>query len=470
MIYKIELDDFDIRRDKYWIQDGVDAKGSLDQIEKELRDHMVLLENGILNQNDSFISFTNSFQELCFQYGDGLSNFVKANHINFFLDVLLSSNSFEINKQILDVLFILTKDNNIKIYLYQKDFINILFQLYQIDKSYFISICNIFSVYFINTSDEIHQQILNEKIEIQHNGKATDTTPKTKTFFKIIIDFSNDLNPENLTFTHSALFLISNIIINYKLSEKQLKSISEVLINRLSCNPQEVDLDDIIYCYCCLFKQYPDHIMLFSQTRVIWHFPDIFNKSRKENEFIGFLMFLQHLLKVDGTHISYFIDLQDFFSQIVKRISISPDISENCKIAALKAIYFGVMRIPKLTNLLIQDGILQLLLVLNELSQFNVKKISLQLLNEMLEMSDMDSSAILLNSQCVIDLLSSNDQFSEEFFDFFLKNVTIALSNVQKDKLSSINNQFVSLIEELALSDAESTRLLAQNILNTFFI
>lgn len=460
MEYKVQLDVFDFRQNKFWLLDDSNEKESIEDIKKGLLFQLDQLESGILNQQDmKFTDFTKQFQILCYRYPDNLSELIQPRHVDIIFESLISLDSFDHINQLLDVLFEIIRDDSIKIYLYNKNIFNIVFQLYYNDESYFIPLCKFFSAYFINTSDEIHRQILKYK-DNQH------LVQKKKAFFKEVLKYAKDINPDNKEFAHSALYLLSNIINNVNLDNDEIKSISDILIDRLNSYTEENDLNDIIYCFCCLIKHYPEHIIIFSQTKVIWHFPHIFEKTQDENEFIRYLIFLQHLLSCDGPHIRYFIDQRYIFPKILERISNISELSENSIISSLKALYFGIKHIPDLVPILIENNILNLLEIINQEYQFSIKEIAFEVLNAMLGKSDEDSALILINSQIINDILYSIDQFSIEFFEYFFNNLMAPFMNASKINLQSINTEVINAIQELASSENEILQSYAQKFLD----
>lgn len=469
MKYKVQLDFIDFRKNKHWIRDKPNEIESIENLRENLLSQLDLLESGVLNVfNKKFIEFTNLFQDICFQYPDNLTDIILPNHIQIFLESLTSFDVFEYQIHILNVLFILTKDENIKSYLYENGIIKILFNLFQANISYFIPMCNILSVYFINTDEKVHQQILEYKYDIQREGE--DSIHKTQKFFKELIQIASDMDSDNSEFVHSALFLISNVINNSSLSDKQIKNINSVLMDRLNSHPQEIDLDDIIYCYICLIERHPDHIFEFAQIKIIWNFPYIFDKTQDENEFIGYLLFLQHIIYYEGTHINYFMNPQQIilFAQIIERISDLSKLSEDTITAALKALYFGVKQIPTMVDLVIQEGILNLLEEIHEQYQFSIRKIALKLLSKMLEKSDEESAITILNSKIVFDIVSSIDQFSIEFYEPFFKSISIPIAKIEEDNLQSVNEDLIGAMQELASSNDETISLYSQEFLKYF--
>lgn len=467
MDYKVQLDIFDFRNNKFWILDDLIASETADNIKRDLLLHLGQLESGILNQqNEQFIIFTQEFQNLCLQCSDDLSCLIQPKHTDIFLKSLTGLDSFDYINQLLEILFELTKDMNIKIYLYNNDFIDILFELYYKDESYFIHLCKILSSYFINSKEEIHQRIL----KYRNNKKqktGQETEQKEKAFFKELLSYANDTNPKNKEFAHSALFLLSTIISNNEnLSFKKIQRITDVLINRLDFNPEETDLSDIVYCFCCLIKNYPQHMILYSQTKVILRFPIIFWKKQNENEFVRYLIFLQHLLYCNGTHISYFIDQIHLFLQIIERISNLSELPEIVIIASIKALFFGVAQIPDLVSILIESGVLDLLNIINEQCQFSIKEVAYQLLILMMEKADENSEMNILNSKIMIDILSTFDYFSIEFLEIFFKGLIIAFEKIKKENLESISVDVKNKIQEITESEYENIHFYSQKILS----
>lgn len=456
----------DFRTDQFWQYKLNDSEIARVNILNEILRRIEYIDNGqLIPPKEDFFDFINSFQDFCYLCTQKLTELIGQNHVEIICDALLLDDiSGDHRIQFLNLIYILTKDIDICQYLYEnKRLFGILFNLYNLDHGYFIQICNIFSRYLQHDikREDIYTEIVKTKIQSFYDDEEIS-------FFKEILKIVNDIDFDDYDFAHAALFLISNIIPVVNLKNEHLHLLSESLTNRLIIHRfGDKEISDIVYCFCCLINKYPTKIIFFSNTKIIGCFPFIFAAFKDDSKkFVRFSMYLMNLLYIDGTHINYFAQAPEIFLIILDNMKNFTNLTEKCVLSALKALFYGIQRIPHLSPLLLEHSILDVLCQLNEVATFTIKEVLLKLLSLIIENADPSLISVIINHQCYMSILADLESYSSDLSIILLKSTLFVIQSVD---VTSINEQFYSIIETLSTTN-EDLGHLSQKICEYFLI
>ncbi|OHT12265.1 hypothetical protein TRFO_17937 [Tritrichomonas foetus] len=443
-----------------------------DESEKIITETLSLIYqiSDIVSYSEDFIKLCNTLCDACFSFTGSLTNIIPKECVTFFFQLIHTENQYELNNVIINLLFVFTKDLQIKQYLFSLGVINMMFHLFEIDKSYFVLACNILGIYMIESPTEIQEFIMNFKFQ-----------NKPKRFFKYLLFYVNNLSLENQLFAHSALFLLSQVIVYFKISNEQLSLITNAIINRFCVIQNETDINDCVYVFYCLIKIYPENMLLFSQTKVLLALASFLKMNFSEPIFINLLILLQNILSVDGVHITYFMPLFDLFSFLVSTLGKPSNLDHTSNLddtshlinssysvikTTLKVLHFAIIHIPTLADFLVISKVnfLELLANLYENCTFNQKKYVMIVISDLLIKSGIEIAITVLKSDIFSILISSVEQFSEEYSHVLFNGMFNLLGRMNENQISQIDVLLKITIENLSNAQSPYIQKMSQII------